>query len=62
MPDDRATREAKVLEAVREWLPEVEYGGVTIVITGADPDAADGALFSVTKVRRAFACRRGGES
>lgn len=57
---DRAAREQKVLDAVREWLPEV-VPGTGIQITAADPDdpeVPDGALFTVTKVR-AFACRRG---
>lgn len=58
----RAEREEKVVEAVREWLPELTAPGVTIQITAADhddPECPDSVLFTVTKTR-AFACRRGG--
>lgn len=59
---DRAAREQKVLETIREWLPSVEPGqpGYVIQIRAADPDdpqTPDGALFSVTR-NRVFACRR----
>lgn len=53
--DTREFREAKVLETVREWLPEVD--GYVIQIKPCDPDANDGALFSVTRTRT-FVCRR----
>lgn len=57
----RQQREKKVVETVREWLPELVAPGVVIQITAADhddPECPDEALFTVTKTR-AFACRRG---
>jgi len=54
----RQEREEKVLETVREWLPELVAPGTVIQVTACDPGEHDGALFSVTKTR-AFACRRG---
>lgn len=61
MASDREEREEKVLETVREWLPELTAPGTVIQISVADPDdpeRPDGALFSVMRTR-AFACRRG---
>lgn len=62
MDEDRKIREEKVLDTVREWLPDLTPGqpGYVIQIRAADPDHSDtpdGALFSVTRTR-AFACRR----
>lgn len=54
----RAEREQKVLETVREWLPELVTPGSVIQITACNPAEADGSMFSVTKTR-AFICRRG---
>lgn len=59
--EDRAAREEKVIEQVREWLPELMQGA--IVITALDPTKFDGAFFSVTRPQaQTFVCRRGGGS
>jgi hypothetical protein len=54
---DRKAREEKVLETVRQWLPEVDNPGYVIQIRAAGPDAPDGVMFSVTRTR-VFACAR----
>jgi hypothetical protein len=60
--EERAEREAKVVEAVREWLPEIEPG-MAIHIEGIDPDlpTSGGAMFTVRQTR-IFTCRRGSDS
>lgn len=57
----RAEREEKVIEAVRDYLPDVQRGaGVVIHIEACeDPEQHDGALFTVWQARDRFACRRG---
>jgi hypothetical protein len=54
----RAEREEKVIEAVREWLPELAAPGSVIQIAVCNPDEHDGALFQVTR-SPVFVCRRG---
>jgi hypothetical protein len=56
--EDRKIREEKVLETVREWLPQLGQVGTVIQITACDPEK-DGALFSVTRAPVPFVCRRG---
>lgn len=53
----RAEREGKVLETVKEWLPELTAPGSAIQITACNPDEHDGALFQVTR-SPVFVCRR----
>jgi hypothetical protein len=61
--DDRAAREEKVLEQVREWLPTLgDDGVVAIHVTKVDPDQHDGAAFKVERERAGFVCRRRGGS
>jgi hypothetical protein len=56
--EDRKVREEKVLDTVREWLPELTQPGAVIQIHAVDSgERDDGALFSVIKTR-AFVCRR----
>lgn len=55
--DDREFREGKVLDTVREWLPEVANPGYVIQVKAAAADAPDGAMFEVTRTR-VFACAR----
>jgi hypothetical protein len=54
----RQEREEKVVETVREWLPELVASGSAIQITACDPNKHDGAMFSVSR-SPVFACRRG---
>lgn len=54
----RAESEAKVLETVKEWLPDIGQPGSVIQITSCDPDQHDGAHFSVVRTP-VFVCRRG---
>jgi hypothetical protein len=56
---ERQTREAKVIAQVRKWLPELADLDAEIRIVPIDPDDNDGAIFTVEKIRRTFACRRG---
>lgn len=55
---DLKEREEKVIEAVREWLPDLVVPGSAILVTCLDPKEHDGAHFQVTK-NKAFACSRG---
>jgi len=55
--EDRKAREERVVEAVRQWLPELTTPGSVIQVTACEPGENDGALFTVTKTR-AHICRR----
>jgi hypothetical protein len=55
---DRQQREEKVLETVRDWLPELTIPGMSIQVTAHDPGEHDGAMFSVVRTDRPI-CRRG---
>lgn len=55
----RESREEKVIDTVREWLPEItEEAPSVIQIKPADSKDHDGAIFSVTRTRTTFVCRR----
>jgi hypothetical protein len=58
----REEREAKVIAAVREWLPDLEPG-MMIHIEALEPSAPQsrGDMFGVRQTR-VFTCRRGSDS
>lgn len=58
MSDDRAAREEKAIEQIREWLPELVVPGSTILIEAIDPATNDGAVLQVRRTS-VFICRRG---
>jgi hypothetical protein len=57
---DRKASEERVIETMREWLPEVAPD-VRLLISAADhsdPEVSDDAFFTVEK-QTLFACSRG---
>lgn len=59
MPDrTREESEFAVVEAVKQWLPELVEVGSVIEIKAVSPAENEGACFEVAK-QQAFVCRRG---
>lgn len=56
----RAEREAKALEAVRQWLPELQPCEI-VQIEAREPTEDDESLFHVIRLSttREFVCHRG---